>query len=163
MDKNNTSKKESMDNSAFISQLKKSKKVNGIKITNKHDEKDIRAIGGTFNLYDDVAHFFYSESITFTAINVRAVYKIKNQRGSDEFYLLRAMNEYNEGSFGIKACLLDNDTESFDVELNVESVLNPGSNNTLPIEPMLMILARSKNEIETYVEQCLMKYSGDEK
>lgn len=159
MDKNNTATKENMDTSTFISQLKKSKKVKDVKITNNHKDKDITAIGGVFTLNDDFINFFYSESISFTAINVRALYRLDNSRKSDELALVRAINKYNEASFGIKACLLNSDMESFDVELNVESVLNPGVNNKLPIEPMLMILARSRNEIDTYVEQYLMKNS----
>lgn len=155
MDKKQTAKS-SVPPSQFILQLEKCKKVKDIKITNRDTKVGVFAIGGTFTLYDGIAHFFYSETVSFVAINVRSIYKLENTKKSSEKSLLQAINKHNEGSFGTKACLLSSNDESFNIEINVESILNPGNTKSLPIEPMIMILARSINEIDTSIESLLI-------
>ncbi|EGT0678572.1 hypothetical protein JAF86_004399 [Citrobacter braakii] len=155
MDKKQTAKDGTLP-SQFILQLDKCKKVKDIKITNRDTKNGVSAIGGTFKLYDAKAHFFYSESVSFLGINVRSIYQLENTKKSSEPTLLQAVNKYNEVSFGTKICLLSCSDESFNIELNVESILNPSSTKSLPIEPMIMILARSINEIDTSIESLLI-------
>lgn len=161
MDKRKSAVKEDKYKSPFYLQLKESSKVKDIVITNNDSNDAIKAIGGTFKLYDDYASFFYGESISFLSINIRAIYRIEIDKNKDESDILKSLNKYNEYNFGTKACLLSFDESSFEVELNVEAMLNPGSSDNLPIEPMLMILARSKSEIDIYIESHLNKLNGE--
>lgn len=159
MEKNNATRKKTEQNSQFLVQLEKCNKVNDIKITNSDRDKGVSAIGGSFKLYEDVAYFFYSESPSFIAINLRSTYQLENTKHSSKENLLAAVNKYNERSFGTKICLDSHSDDHFNIELNVESILNPADNKSLPIEPMIMILARSINEIDTSIESYLMHNS----
>ncbi|WP_337022283.1 hypothetical protein [Pantoea anthophila] len=162
MEKNKSLKKEQKISHSFSLQLKASGKVKEIEITNENNINEVKAIGGHFKLNDDVAYFFYSEAASFIAINLRASYKIENNWGRSKEEILNAVNKYNDHSFGIKATLSNFTYESFDVELNVESVVNSNSSGNLPIKPMLWILGRSKNQIDTYFEAYFKTDKGEE-
>lgn len=162
MEKNKGLKKEQKISHSFCLQLKASGKVKEIEITNESNINDVKAIGGEFKLNDDFAYFFYSESASFIAINLRASYKVENLWGKPKEEILDAANKYNDHNFGIKATLSNFTSESFDVELNVESVLNSNSSGNLPVKPMLWLLGRSKNQIDTYFEAYFKTNKGGE-
>lgn len=162
MEKNKSLKKEKNISHSFCSQLKASGKAKEIEITNESHINDVKAIGGAFKLNDDFASFFYSEAASFIAINLRASYKLENLWQKSKEEVLDAANKYNDNHFGIKATLNNFTAESFDVELNVESVVNSNSSANLPIKPMLWLLGRSKNQIDTYFEAYFKNNKGGE-
>lgn len=162
MESNTTSQKKLKElNNLFYKQLKEQKRVKDVQVLNRNELLSIEAIGGRFLFDGDQASFFYSKTLSFTAINFRLAYVFTNKEMRSQLELMLAVNKYNESTFGIKACLLDHDTEDeYSVELNVESTLSTNNTGKYPLDAMFLILARGKSQFHTFVEAYFSDFNG---